>query len=284
MIDMSNVQTITRKELRDALRNRWFLLFTITFGGLALGLSALAQPDISQLRLSGYGRTTASLINLVLLFIPLIGLTMGASNIAGERETGALDYFLSQPVTRSEVLLGKYLGLSAALTASLTLGFGVAGIVLAFQGQTTDGGGYLLTVVIACMLAMSMISLGFLVSAMTYKVATALGTALFLWLLLVFVGDLGIMGSAVAMKLPMATVFFLTVLNPLQLFRIASILVIQADLEVLGPVGLYATDQFGDNLLPILLLGLLIWIIIPLTCALLWFSHEKRISFSFFNR
>src|SRR5262245_58883703 len=119
MMDITNVGIIARKELREALRNRWFLLYTLAFAGLALGLSALAQPTSSLVKMAGYSRTAASLVNLVLLFVPLIGLTLGAANLAGDRETGALAYLLAQPVTGAEVLLGKYLGVAGALLASL---------------------------------------------------------------------------------------------------------------------------------------------------------------------
>jgi Cu-processing system permease protein len=65
-------------------------------------------------------------------------------------------------------------------------------------------------------------------------------------------------------------------LNPLQMFKIASILTIQAHLEVLGPAGLYATDQFGSLLLPLLLLGLVLWIILPLLGAVMVFSRQEK--------
>lgn len=276
MIDVTNILTITGKELRDALRNRWFIIFTIAFAGLALALSALIQPGGTQFRMMSYSRTAASLINLVLLFVPLIGLTLGSANLTGDRETGALVYLLAQPVSRVEVLLGKYLGMAGALLATLTLGFGVAGVVLALQGSIQDSGGYLLTVLLAYLLALAMLSLGFLMSTVTRKTTAALGGALFLWLFLVFIGDLGIMGTALSTQMPIQVVFFIAVLNPLQMFKIASILTIQANLEVLGPAGLYATDQFGGLLLPLLLLGLVSWIILPLLGAIIVFSHQEK--------
>lgn len=278
MVEFANVWTFARKELRDALRNRWFLLFTLAFTGLALALSALVQPGGSRLELSGFDRTAASLINLVLLFIPLIGLTLGAANLSGEREMGTLSYLLAQPVTRAEVLLGKYVGFAAALLASLSLGFGVAGIALAFQGQVDDPGSYLLTVTLSLLLALAMLSLGFLVSTIARKTSTSLGSALFLWLLLVFVGDLGVMGSAIITQMPINSVFLVAAINPLQLFKMASILAIQADLEVLGPVGLYATEEFGTGLLVYLLLGLLVWIVLPLLTALVLFTQQEKLS------
>lgn len=276
MIDVTNILTITGKELRDALRNRWFIIFTIAFAGLALALSALIQPGGTQLRMMSYSRTAASLINLVLLFVPLIGLTLGSANLTGDRETGALVYLLAQPVSRVEVLLGKYLGMAGALLATLTLGFGVAGVVLALQGSIQDAGSYLLTVLLAYLLALAMLSLGFLMSTVTQKTTAALGGALFLWLFLVFIGDLGIMGTALSTQMPIQVVFFIAVLNPLQMFKIASILTIQANLEVLGPAGLYATDQFGGLLLPLLLLGLVSWIILPLLGAITVFSRQEK--------
>lgn len=276
MPDPTNVWTITEKELREAFRNRWFIVFTLAFAGLALALSALMQPSGLQLRTMNYSRTTASLINLVLLFVPLIGLTLGSANLAGDRETGTLVYLLTHPVSRVEVLLGKYLGLAGALFATLALGFGVAGVTLALQGSLNDALGYLLTVVLAYLLALAMLSLGFLMSTVAYKTAAALGGALFAWLFLVFIGDLGIMGTAIATQMPIQTVFFTAVLNPLQMFKIASILTIQANLEVLGPAGLYATDQFGSLLLPLLLTGLILWIVIPLGGALALFSNQER--------
>ncbi len=276
MIDFVNVRTITQKELRDAMRNRWFIVFTIAFAGLALALSALTQPTGTQLRAMSYSRAAANLINLVLLFVPLIGLTLGSANLTGDRETGALVYLLAQPVSRIEVLLGKYFGLAGALLATLTLGFGVAGAALVIQGSFQDAASYLMTVVLSYLLALAMLSLGTLMSTLSRKTTTALGGALFLWLFLVFIGDLGIMGTAIATQMSIQAVFFVAILNPLQMFKIASILTIQANLEVLGPAGLYATDQFGA-LLPILLIGLLLLrIVLPLLGAMLLFARQEK--------
>lgn len=278
MVDLRNIQIIAEKELRDALRNRWFIIFSLAFAGLALSLSLLSQSGNSQMQLASYSRTTASLVNLVLLFVPLIGLTLGATNLTGDRETGTLTYLLAQPVNRLEVLLGKYLGVAGALFAALTLGFGLAGLVLAVQGSIQDAAGYLLTVMIAYLLALAMLSLGFLVSTYSQRTATALGGALFLWLFLVFIGDLGIMGTTIATRMPVDLMFWVTSLNPLQMFKFASILIIQANLEVLGPAGLYATSQFGNLLLPLMLGGMLLWIFLPLSFAAAIFTRQERFS------
>lgn len=277
-MDAVNIFTIARKELRDALRNRWFVLFTTAFAGLALALSALSQPTGTDLRLASYSRTAASLINLVLLFVPLISLTLGTSGLASDRETGALAYLLAQPVNHTEVLLGKYVGTAVALLASLMLGFGVAGVALTMQGQSSDPQSYILTVLLACLLALALLSVGFLIGVLVRKTSTAVTGGLFAWLILVFVGDLGLMGATIVTQMPIQSVFWIASINPLQMFKISAILNIQANLEVLGPVGIYATEQYGTTLLPMMIMGLLLWIFLPLALALFIFSNHSLIT------
>lgn len=273
MIDLSNVWTIARKEVRDALRNRWFLLYTLIFGGLALALSMMAQPEISFAELANYDRTVTSMVNLVLLFVPLMGLMFGATSLSSDQETGVLSYLLSQPITRAEILLGKYLGIAIALFSSLVSGFGVAGLVLALDGGGSQGG-YVVTVLFACLLGLAMLSLGFLISALTRKTSTALGGALFLWLLFVFVGDLGLIGTSIVMELPAESTLLIALFSPLQQFKMAAISTTQASLEVLGPSGLYASDTFGSTFLYLLLMGLLLWVLVPLGTAQMIFSRR----------
>src|SRR3989304_4796748 len=94
---IANVWTLAQKELRDALRNRWFLLFAAVFTLLALAFSYLSLAGAGVVGFAGFGRTTASLINLVLLIVPLMALTVGAQSLSAERERGTLAYLLAQP-------------------------------------------------------------------------------------------------------------------------------------------------------------------------------------------
>ena len=140
MIAWETVLILAQKELRDARRNRWFLLYTLAFAGLSLGLAWLALAGAGSHGLAGFGRTSASLINLVLLIVPLQGLTLGALCLAGEREKGTLLYLLAQPINQAELLLGKYIGLAVALLGSLALGFGLTGLLIAVYGGAAQAG------------------------------------------------------------------------------------------------------------------------------------------------
>ncbi|MDX1521247.1 MAG: ABC transporter permease subunit [Anaerolineae bacterium] len=273
------VITLLKKEIDDSLNNRWFILYAGAFSGLALLLSwlSLSGGGTGYTGFASFGRTAASLVNLVLLVIPLMALTIGASSLSGEREQGTLSYLLAQPLNRAEVLAGKYLGLAISLLGALTLGFGLSGIVIAWRGGQTDAGTYGLLVLFAFALALGMLSVGFLISVLTRKAAVATGVALFLWLLFVFVGDLGLMGTTLAFKLPIDSLFSLSLINPLQVFKMSALLSINATLDVLGPAGIYAMQTYRDSLTWLFVGALLAWIVLPLLAAYTIFEQRSDV-------
>lgn len=273
-IDVQNVLLLTRKEITDARRNRWFILYTVIFAGLSLGLSWLGLSGLGGYGLSGFGRTTASMINLVLLIVPLMGLTLGAISLAGERERGTLLYVLAQPVSCIEVLLGKFSGVGLSLLSALVLGFGLSGFLIAWYGGTTAAGSYLALVGLTFLLGLACLGLGMLISSALRKADTAVGVSLFVWLLLVFFGDLGIMGSALTLEINIRQLFAISLVNPLQVFKLCAVLVIHGNLEIFGPVGNFAVHTYGSQLLPLLLGILVLWIALSFTLAYFVFKRK----------
>jgi len=277
-MEMRIVATLFRKEISDSFNNRWFVLYAVAFTGLALLLSWLSlNAGTGYSGFAAFGRTAASLVNLVLLIVPLMALTIGAGSLSGEQERGTLSYLLAQPVNRIEVLVGKYLGLAAALLGALAFGFGLSGLIIAGRGGQTDASAYILLATFAFVLALAMLSVGFFISVLTRKAAVATGVALFLWLAFVFGGDLGLMGTAVAFKLPIQALFNLALLNPLQVFKMSALLSINATLDVLGPTGIYAMQSYRDSLTWLFLGSLALWIVLPLVVAYLIFRRREEI-------
>jgi Cu-processing system permease protein len=224
--------------------------------------------------MAGLGRTAASLVNVVLLIVPLMALTIGAGALAGERERGTLESLLTQPVSRSEVLLGKYVGSAAALLAALALGFGTSALVLGLRGGPADAGRYAGVFGCSALLAWAMLSVGFLISALARGSAVAMGIAVFTWLGLVFFSDLVLMGSTLAFKLQATELFGLAVLNPLQVFKLAAIGQLHTSLDLLGPAGLYGVRAYGAALPLLLIAALLAWVVVPLATACVVFSRR----------
>ncbi len=266
-MESRNLFILALKELRDALLNKWFWLYTGIFIVLSFGLAQFGMTGIGEYGVAGFGRTAASLVNIVVLIVPLMGMTLGALSLASERERGTLLYLLTHPVLESEVLLGKYLGLGLAIFATLGIGFGLTGLSLGLRGGVSHLSGYLALTGFAILLAFGSLSLGFLISSLASKGSTAVGVAIFLWLTWVFLSDLGLLGASLVLKLKAQQLLFLALMNPAQVFKMMAIHVLRGGLEILGPAGLSAMRTFGTGL-PWILTGLLVfWILAPLGAA-----------------
>lgn len=276
-MNATTIRALSQREIADAVRNRWFIAYAGAFVALSVGLALLVINSAGYTGISGFGRTAAGLVNLVLFLAPLMGLTLGAQAIAGEREQGTMAYLLAQPVSLFEVFISKFLGLGVAISAAIVSGFALSTLTINIlsdgRGIDTFFGLTGLTV----MLALASLSIGCLISSLSRRTSSALGIAIVVWLVLVLIGDLGMMGTAVAMKLSPGELLGLVLLNPLEIYRIASIDLLRDSLELLGPSGLVAHTWFGDGIRLVLSLLLLLWIVVPLGLAYLALARgEKR--------
>lgn len=235
---MNGVLIIARKELRDAVASRWLVVFAATFAAVALLLSHVSA-DSGGIGEQGFNRTTAGLINLVLLLVPLLSLVLGAGAIAGERDRGTLTTLLSQPISAAQLLVGKYLGLTLAVWGAITAGFGIAGLLMALVGPLADIEHYLLFVLLSAALASSMLSLGMLVSVLSDTRVKALGIAVLLWFVLVLLYDLGAISLALAISPSGRTLVGVALANPAESIRLLAVMSLEKDLDVLGPLGAY---------------------------------------------
>ena len=268
------VALLARREFRDALSSRWFLLYSLAFAGLAVAVSFLSLAGTGSFGFAGFGKTAAGLLNLIMLVVPLMALTAGAASIAGERERGTLLYLVAQPVARSEILLGKFLGLALALCCALLFGFGLSALALAIRTGAVGFGAFVTLVGMACALACAMLSVGMLVSVLSRRAGIATGVSMFVWLVFVFVSDLGLMAGALLFKLRAQAVFAIAIANPLQAFKMGVVTAMNGSLDVLGPVGVYSTQNFGAALSWMLAGVIAAWTVIPLAIALVVFSRK----------
>lgn len=272
-----SVSLLVGKEVRDARRNRWFLMLMGIFVALSLLLTLFGLAGVGQSGATGFGRTFASLLNLSLLIVPLMGLLLGALTIAAERDQQTLHTLLAQPLTPAAIVLGKFLGAMLTLGAAVLMGFGSSGLIIYMTGADVPLAPFMGQLGLTLLLGWSCLALGLLISVLVRRGATAIGIALLMWLLLVFISDLGIIGTAIALQLRASTLLWLTLLNPLQVFKIAVVQLMEGNLEVLGSAGLYARDALGNAVLPILSGILAVWVAIPFLLALGWFTRRGAI-------
>ncbi|MEX2236889.1 MAG: ABC transporter permease subunit [Dehalococcoidia bacterium] len=265
---------VLRKELHDAVRGRWLIAFAASFAVLALFLSVL-QRGGEEVGAEGFTRTTAGLLNLCLLLIPLLALVLGAGSIAGERDRGTLVTLLSQPISHSELLLGKYAGLLVAVWLAVLGGFGVAGLLAALLSPLADVEHYLLFVGLSGVLASAMLSVGLLVSVLSDGRVKAMTAAILIWFVFVLFYDLGAIGLALHVTSSGQSLLVAALGNPVESIRILAILSLEPDPTVLGPLGSYLSQELGKFWsVALLCAGIMAWTLAPLAAAILVFRRQ----------
>jgi Cu-processing system permease protein len=220
---------VARQELLLAARSRWMQIFAAVFAILALGVAGSGYVLSGGHGFQDFARTSASLVELVALVVPLAALLMGVLALAPERATAQLLY--AQPVSRAAVLLGKLLGLLAAFVAAELVGFGAAGVVVFSQAGEAGGGGYALLVLSAVLLTAAFLALAALLAAGagTRSRTRALALAVVVWFVAVVLVDLAALGAA--SLLPSGTASRLLVLsvivNPVGAVRTGALLAVE---------------------------------------------------------
>lgn len=272
----TTVTTLAQRELSDALRNRWFVAYAVAFVVLSVALAMLVVSSAGYGGVSGFGRTSAALINLVLFLAPLMGLTLGAQALSSEREQGTMSYLLAQPVSPFEMFIAKFVGLAIAIGAAIVSGFALATLTMTFMDSGGDAGVFLPLTGLTVLLAWASLAIGYLISSFSRRTMSALGVAVVVWLVLVLVGDLGLMGTAVILKLSPETLLATTLVNPLESYRIAAVDTLRDSMELLGPAGMVAQDTFGGWSVAILTGILVAWLVGPLAIAYMTMRREEQ--------
>ena len=275
---LARMTPIARKEVRDGLTNRWLIAYSILLGGLGLAATATGFDSASGLAIQAFGRTTATLMNLCLLLAPLVAVVMGAALIAGEQERGTLENLLAQPLTRTELLAGKHLGLLAALNAATVAGFVPAGVAIIAAAGPAMLGHYLLFPAIAVLAGAAMAAVGVLISVSSRSAVHAQGMAMVAWFAFVLLYDLVLMGSLAVSGMRAEWLAGALVLNPVDAARVLGVLALEPDLYLLGPAGAFLTTRLSAaGTAALLMAALVLWAVMPLAAAAIKFSIRRRL-------
>ena len=261
MIQLSQVGTVAAKEFRDRLRNRWVLAVALVFAVFSLVIAYAGGAQQGAVGLRSLEFTVTSLVSLVIYLVPLIALLLGFDAIVGERERGSLDLLLAYPITRGELLLGKYLGLSLALALAMLAGLAAVGVMLVYQFGSKALFHYAGFVLSALLMGMAV-----LVSVVARDRTRASGAAIVLWFLFVLVFDLVLLGVLVATAGHYGGDIFpyLLLLNPTDVFRILNVFSTEDVRSAYGLVNMVPPLVSNIGVLTTVMLG---WIVVPLAIA-----------------
>jgi Cu-processing system permease protein len=217
---------IARQELIVAMRLRWTQVFTVVFAALSLAVATSGYILSGGSGVQDFARTSASLLQLIVLVVPLASVVIGVLSLEGDR--GHVELLFSQPVSRPRVLLGQMLGIVGALIGAEMVGFGAAGVVI-FSNAGGEGlASYLLLLGSAVALTAIFVSIAALIAAGSIGSTRtrALAIALVVWFVLLIVFDIAVLG--IASKLPSGRASRLLIVsalaNPIDAIRTGALL------------------------------------------------------------
>ncbi|WP_144778065.1 ABC transporter permease [Marinobacter maritimus] len=274
---MNSIWTIARKELSDSLRNRWLIAIALVFATLAVGIAWFGAAASGQVGYASTPATIASLASLGIFLIPLIALLLAYDAIVGEEEGGTLLLLMTYPLSRAQLLFGKFLGHGLTLALATLIGFGVAGVAIALLVEDVAVGALAVAmlrfIISTTLLGWSFISLAYVVSVRVGEKPVAAGLALAIWFFFVLIFDLLLLGTLVASQgefnpdlLP-----WLLLLNPTDIYRLLNIVAFSDGGQLSGVLSLGADLPIGPTGL---WLALVLWFVIPLIGA--WALFRRR--------
>ncbi|MCP4471038.1 MAG: ABC transporter permease [Gammaproteobacteria bacterium] len=274
---MKMLWTLALKELRDGFRNRWVAAAIVVLGILALVLSILGSAPTGSVRVSELDISVISLASLSVYLIPLIALMLSYDALVGEFERGTMMLLLAYPVTRWQIIIGKFLGHVLIMLIAIVVGYGGTVVVLTLVTDSGTEGWQAYAAMMASSLVLGavFIALGYLISVIVRERATAAGASIGLWLVFVVLYDLLLFGALTMdeeQKISQQLFSMLMLVSPTDTYRVLNLGLFEGVSEAAGIAGVASEAGMSGMLLAC---SLTLWIILPLVATLLVFQRRE---------
>lgn len=285
---------VAKKEYVENVRNAWVITVTIAF--LALTVLTSMAADLTG-DFGGGRQSFANLVNTLSamqsfsgFLLPILALVLTFATIAGERESGSLALLTAQPISRGEIVAGKWLGLWGVLATAIVLGFGGGGLIVLSNTQAAGLGYAALFTFLGATLAWgaAWISIAMFISALFDRRGTAIAGSIAAWFLfgrfvwnmltlLVVLAALGprfdAMMASGDMQLP-GWLILTQLLNPNTVHDGLLITSIEGYPSIIGMI---ARQALPDLYTPfVFMVAMLLWIVLPYVGAHALF-HKKDV-------
>lgn len=232
-------------DIIESLRSRWFMVYTAIFGGIVVLLFLFGITESRIMGFTGLSRLLITYIQLAMAILPIFVLITTVRSVAGDREAGVFEYMLSLPISLAAWFWGKLLGrfvvvfLPVFLAMLLAIGWGLIRQAEVPWGMFVYYTGLLLA------LSWCFLGIGMLISTLARSADVAQGAAFVVWLILILFLDLIMLGILIRESLTPEAAVAIALVNPLQVFRTAAMMLFDAQLVLLGPTAFIILDAFG---------------------------------------
>jgi len=244
---------ILKYSFYDLMRSRWSYVYLAFY--LLLGIVLLfLNNDLSK--------AVITLMNVIIVLVPLIGTIFGVMYYYNSKEFTEL--LLAQPLKRSSIFLGQYLGVALSLSMSLIIGLGIPFI---FYGLFKSSAiwNFSLLLITGTFLTFIFTALAFNIALSNENKIKGFGYAILLWLFLAVIYDgLFLMSLIIFEDYPLDKLsLFGSMLNPIDLSR--TLILLKLDISaLLGYTGAVFKKFFGTNFgLIVSFAVLIVWVMLP---------------------
>ncbi len=242
---MKHLLRMARADIGESIRARWFFVYSAVFGTIMVGLLVSGLTESRIMGFTGLSRLLVTYIQITMAILPIFMLITTVRSVVGDREAGVYEYMLSLPVGLAAWYWGKLLGRWIVIILPVLLSMFLAVVWGMIQGVEIPWSQVLLYTALLNGLIICFLGLGMLISTMSKSTDVAQGAAFMVWLFLLLFLDLILLGTLIREGLPAETAVGIALLNPLQAFRTATMLLFDPQLVLLGPSAYVILDLFG---------------------------------------
>jgi ABC-2 type transport system permease protein len=234
-------------DIVESLRARWFVVYTLVFGGIVVLLFLSGLTESRVMGFTGLSRLLVTYIQLSMAILPIFVLVTTVRSVAGDREAGVFEYLLALPVTLGAWYWGRLLGRFLMVFSPVFLAMASAVIWGAFRGVPVPWDLFAYYTGLLLALTWCFLGIGMFISALSRSADVAQGAAFVVWLILLLFIDLILLGVMIRQQLPPETVVAIALANPMQVFRTATMMLFDPQLVMLGPSAYVILDAFGQS-------------------------------------
>ncbi len=244
---MKHLKLTALADISESLRSRWFIVYTLVFGGVVVALFVSGLTESRVMGFTGLSRLLVTYLQITMAILPLFVLITTVRSVAGDREAGIFEYMLSLPVSLSSWFWGKLLGRFFVVFLPVILAMFGAVIWGRLKGVEIPWAQVWLYTAFLVSLAWCFLGIGMFLSTLARSSDVATGAAFIVWLFLLLFLDLILLGALIREGLPPDTIIAIALANPLQVFRTGSMLLFDPQLVLLGPAAYVILDNFGEK-------------------------------------
>lgn len=252
---MKNLYLIAYLDLRESLRTKWFVVYSLVFGGM-IALFFIAGVTESQVMgFSGLSRLLLMYIQITIVILPIFILITTVRSISGDRDNHILEYMLSFPISLKQYYWGKIIGRFVTVYVPVIFAMIIAVVYGAFKGADIPWNIFFLYTGLLFALSSSFLGIAFFISSFVKSSEVALGIAFFIWIFLLAFIDIALISLMMQNRFNEGLIIAISLANPMEIFRVAAISLFDPELTVMGPVAFYILDSVSQGAFVALSIG-----------------------------